>query len=345
MTPPSNQSLDAKGLHDVQGLTAVEGIKVGQHTLSARPTGCTVVLAEGGAVGGVDVRGGAPATRETDLLRPENLVSQVHAVVLSGGSAYGLESAGGVMHYLEEKQIGFPVRGTVVPIVVGASLLDLGFGGQERPGPECGYRAAQAANRSRVVEGNVGAGAGATVGKLRGLERAMKGGVGSWDIELETGLKVAALVAVNSVGDIIDPQTGQVVAGVRDDQGGLADARRLLLEDARAGRSFAPGIRANTTLGVVATDARLSNAQATKVAQMAHDGLARSIYPSHTPGDGDTIYVLATGHYQGDVDLSQIGALAADAVARAVVRSVLKAEGAEGVPAVSDLPSLPSSDS
>ena len=323
-----------------RGLTAVAGVEVGHHTLSVRPTGCTVVLVTGGATGGVDVRGGAPATRETDLLRPENLVQEVHAVVLSGGSAFGLDSAGGVMRYLEEKGIGFPVRGTVVPIVVGASLLDLGIGGNQKPDADCGYRAAKAASGGPIAEGNVGAGAGATVGKSRGLEHAMKGGLGTAEIRVEGGLVVAALVAVNAAGDVIDRHTGEVVAGVRGENGELLDARRLLRSGAwpRRSPSQEPAeARANTTLAVVATNARLTKAQATKVAQMAQDGLARSIFPAHTPGDGDTVFVLATGDLESEADVAQVGALAAEAVSDAIVRAVLAAESIDGYPAASDL--------
>ncbi len=333
------------------GLTAVPGIRVGQFTLEERPTGCTVVLAEGGATGGVDVRGGAPATRETDLLRPENLVQQVHAVVLSGGSAYGLDSATGVMRYLEEQNVGFPVRGAVVPIVVGASLLDLGLshGGTEgppqpsegdraawqaRPGPDCGYRAAAAASAEPVERGNVGAGAGATVGKLRGAGGAMKGGLGSASIRLPGGLVVAALVAVNSVGDIVDPATGEIVAGVHDADGNFLDARELL----RSGTLLArPRPGENTTIGVVATNARLSKSQTTKLAQMAHDGYARAIVPAHTPGDGDAIFSLATGRWEGTVDVGMLGALAAEAMADAVVDAARQATGLPGIPAARDL--------
>ena len=215
----------------VRGLTAVDGVKVGHYTLAERPTGCTVILTEGGAVGGVDVRGGAPGTREIALLDPVNLVQQVHGIVLAGGSAFGLDAATGVVRYLEERGIGYETRFARVPIVPGAILMDLGVGDAPdvRPTAECGYQAAMAATSGAVAEGNVGAGAGATIGKLRGSARAMKGGLGTASIQLENGLTVAALVAVNAVGDVIDPATGRVVAGVRTEDGRrLADARRLL---------------------------------------------------------------------------------------------------------------------
>jgi len=319
-----------------RGLTAVEGVKVGHETLAARPTGCTVVLAERGAVAGVDVRGSAPGTRETDLLDPVNTVDQVHAIVLTGGSAFGLDAASGVMRLLEERGIGFETGAGRVPIVPAAVLFDLNVGNDPRvrPGADCGYRAAAAASPGPVAEGNVGAGAGATVGKLAGRERAMKGGVGSAAIALPDGLIVAALVVVNAAGDVIDPATGQVVAGARTEDGrSLADVRRLM----RAGLATADRPGENTTLGVVATNARLTKAQAAKVAQMAHDGLARAISPVHTPIDGDTIFALATGTRVEPASVLTVGALAADAVAEAVVRAVRAATGIVGYPAVRDL--------
>ncbi|MGE0681671.1 MAG: P1 family peptidase [Candidatus Binatia bacterium] len=323
----------------LNSLTAVAGIKVGHYTLTERPTGCTVVLVEAGAVGGVDVRGSSPGTRETDLLNPVNKIEQVHAIVLSGGSAFGLDTASGVMRYLEEKSIGLDVRVAKVPIVPAAILFDLGVGDAKiRPTADCGYRAAIAAAPDQVQEGNVGAGAGATVGKLAGPGRAMKAGIGTAAITLPDGLTVAALVAVNAVGDIIDPSTGKVIAGMRTEDGkSLADARTFLktgaLQKARAGQ--------NTTLGVVATNASLTKVQATKVAQMAHDGFARAIAPAHTPFDGDTIFALAIGSYQGSVDLLTVGALAADVMAAAIVRAAHQATGIPGYPAARDLQGLP----
>ncbi len=324
-------------------LTSVAGVKVGHVTLRERPTGCTVVLVEGGATAGVDVRGAAPGTRETDLLDPVNSVQQVHAVVLSGGSAFGLDAASGVMRYLDEKNIGFKVEfwkeraGTInVPIVPAAILIDLGVGGSPkiRPTAECGYAAAQTATSSPVAEGNVGAGAGATVGKSGGANRAMKGGLGSAAIVMPDGLTVAALVAVNALGDVIDPSSGRVIAGVRTTDGrGFADARSML----RAGEAARGQIGGNTTLGVVATNAVLTKVQATKVAQMAHDGFARTIVPSHTPSDGDTIFALATGAHAGSADVGRIGALAAEAVADAVLRAVRQATGIPGYPAARDM--------
>lgn len=324
---------------DPPGLTAVAGIKVGHHTLAARPTGCTVILAEGGAVAGVDVRGSAPGTRETDLLNPLNVVDRVHAIVLSGGSAFGLDAASGVMRYLEERKVGFPTPYGVVPIVPGATLFDLGVGDPKiRPGADCGYAASAAASAGPVAEGNVGAGAGATVGKLLGMDRAMKGGIGTAALTLPDGLIVAALVAVNAYGDVIDPATGRVVAGARTPDGlGLADARVLLRAGAFQKRPFGE----NSTIGLVVTNARLTKTQATKVAQMSHDGLARAITPVHTLADGDTLFALATGTLAADADISRVGALAAEAVADAVLRAVRAARGLPGLPAVRDLQAPP----
>ena len=320
------------------GITAVEGLTAGHFTLSQRPTGCTVVLTEDGAVAGVDVRGAAPGTRETDLLDPVNTVEQVHAVVLSGGSAFGLDAATGVMRFLEERGVGYDVGVAKVPIVPAAILFDLGVGDAAiRPGADCGFKAATAASSAPLAEGSVGAGAGATVGKLGGPGQSMKGGIGTASITLPGGLTVAALIAVNSVGDVIDPATGEVVAGVRAPAGGFADAREIV----RSGLLVRPRRGGNTTIGIVATNARLTKAEANKVAQMAHDGLARSIYPVHTPFDGDTLFALATGRYEGPANLLAIGGLAAEVTAEAVLRAVREAKGLPGIPAVSDLDAAP----
>jgi len=326
-------------------ITAVDGIKVGHVTLAERPTGCTVILARDGTVGGGDVRGGAPGTRETDLLNPVNDVQIVNAVVLSGGSAYGLDAASGTMKWLDEHHIGYPVGASgVVPIVPSAILFDLWFGGDPkiRPGADCGYRAAEAATNAPVQEGNVGAGAGATIGKTGGIGAnvnagPMKAGLGSSAIRLPNGLVVAAIVAVNAGGDVIDPMTGNVVAGVRGPDGKLADARKRLREGwTREGRAGE-----NTTIGVVATNAKLTKVQAQKVAQMAHDGYARAISPVHTPADGDTIFSLATGTWDGQVSYGTIGALAAEAMADAIVRAAVTATASHGLPSARDLGTVP----
>jgi len=324
---------------DARGITAVEGLELGHHTLSERPTGCTVILARAGAVGGVDVRGSAPGTRETDMLDPvRSPDTRVHAVVLSGGSAWGLEAASGVMRYLGERDIGYRVGSALVPIVPSAILFDLALedGTPVRPGSDCGYSAAAAASTGPAAEGSVGAGAGATVGKLAGLTRAMRGGFGTASATLPGGLTVAAAVAVNAVGDIVDPATGQIVAGARTEDGrGFADARRLLRSGELGMSPPPPG--ASTTIGVVATNASLTKAEATKVAQMAQDGLARTIYPAHTVRDGDTVFSLATGAWDGTADVTVIGALAAEVMAEAILRAVRLAEGLPGIPSVTDL--------
>jgi len=321
-------------------ITLIDGIRVGHaHDLDA-VTGCTVILCEKGAVGGVDQRGGAPGTRETDALHPVHLVDKVHAVMLAGGSAFGLDAASGAVRYLEEKKIGYKVGPVRVPIVPAAILFDLRVGERPdiRPGPDCGYKAAVAASNGPVEEGNVGAGAGATVGKLGARDRAMKAGVGTSAIALPDGLIVAALVAVNAAGDIIDPATGRVIAGLRTPDGnGLADVRKLL----RTGSVPQPARAQNTTIGVVATNARLNKVQANKVAQMAHDGLARAISPAHTIGDGDTLFALATGTWEGEVNLTAVGALAAEATADAIVRAALTAKGIPGYPAAADISADP----
>jgi L-aminopeptidase/D-esterase-like protein len=319
------------------GITAVEGLELGHHTLSGRPTGCTVIIAREGAVGGVDVRGSSPGTREIALLDPVNTVERVHAVVLAGGSAFGLSTADGVMRYLDDEEVGFRVGRKVIPIVVGAILYDLGLEGDEkiRPGPECGYTAASGASSNTAAEGSVGAGAGATVGKMGGGGR-MRGGFGTASVTLDNGLTVAAAVAVNAIGDIIDPATGEVVAGMRNEDGTFVDARTYLRSG--RGRDDAPDqAGANTTIGIVATNANLTKAQATKIAQMAHDGLARTIYPAHTAGDGDTVFALATGTWNGEANITIVGALAADLMSEAILRAVRLAEGLPGIPSVSDL--------
>jgi L-aminopeptidase/D-esterase-like protein len=325
-----------------RGLTEVQGIKVGHFTLAERPTGCTVILVEGDAVGGVSQRGGAPGTRETDLLDPLNMVDKVNAVVLSGGSAYGLDAAQGVVRYLEERNIGWKVGTGVVPIVPAAILFDLGFGGDAkiRPTADCGYKAATAATTGPVAEGSIGAGAGATVGKMAG-GRPMKGGVGSAAFVWPNGLVVAAIVAVNAVGDVIDPATGRVVAGMRSQDGkSLADIRTVLRSGELARRS-PPNPGDNTTIGLVATNARLSKSDINRVALMADDGLAKAIVPSHTTGDGDTVFALATGRWDGEVATSIVGALAAEAMAEAVVRAVSKTDSVAGVPSARELGTVP----
>ena len=311
--------------------TAVPGFKIGHFTLNQRPTGCTVIIAPPNTVGGVDVRGGAPGTIETDLLRPENMVSIVNAVFLTGGSAFGLGVHTGVQRYLESQGIGFRAGAFHVPIVPGAVIFDLPVGdGKIRPGEDCGFRAAAAAKDGPVEEGSVGVGAGATVGKFTD-GRPMKGGVGFASLKLGD-LIVTALVVTNAAGSIVDPATGKPIAGVREADGKtIADPRALI----RRGILPAGSPIANTTLGIVMTNARLTKAEASKISSMAHDGFARTIYPVHTAVDGDTIFTLGSGTVTADA--SKVGVLAAEAMADAVLRSVRAAKGVPGYPSISDL--------
>jgi L-aminopeptidase/D-esterase-like protein len=323
-------------------ITDIPGIEVGQAQDDEALTGCTVILCRKGAVGGVDVRGSAPGTRETDLLDPINLVDKVHAVVLAGGAAFGLDAAAGVMKYLAEQKIGYRLGATRVPIVPAAILFDLGLGRSTRhPDPEMGYAAVSAAQTGPVAEGNVGAGTGASLGKIFGMAGAMKSGLGTSSIEIGGGVVVGAIVAVNAFGDVLDPATGQIIAGARPAKlgpvklGGSGQfANTLKVMQTLAGQTIlrlATG--GNTVIAVVATNAKFDKAQATKVAQMAHDGLARTVRPAHTMLDGDTIFALATGQKKADV--STVGAYAAEVLAQAIVRAVQAAKPAGGLPAVS----------
>lgn len=339
--PPTAPAIRADALLPYPGaLTDVAPLKVGHFTDSRRPTGCSIVLCEAGATCGVDVRGAAPGTRETDLLRPDNLVEQVHAVLLAGGSAFGLDAASGVMRWLEEAGHGFPVGPARVPIVPAAVLFDLLVGDHRiRPDADAGHAACVAARRTAPAQGNVGAGAGATLGKLYGVAHAMKGGIGT--ASLRAGpFTVGALVAVNALGDVRDPHSARLLAGSRRADGsGLRDAAACL-----AAGELPAGALAGmaTTIGVVATDAVLTKAQANKLATMAHDGLARSISPVHTMTDGDTLFALATGSVPGRADLTVLGALAAEVTARAVVNAICAATGltlpdGSRLPAAADL--------
>lgn len=307
-------------------ITDVPGLKVGHYTLTERPTGCTVLLCEAGATAGVDVRGSAPGTRETDLLNPINSVQKVNAILLSGGSAYGLDAASGVMKYLEEKGAGVKVGAGVVPIVPAAILMDLGVGNWKiRPTADSGYKACLAASSEPLAEGNVGAGAGATVGKMFGGKFNMKGGLGTASAKVgDTGIVVGAVVAVNAVGDVVDPSTGKVVAGARNENGkGYRDAMAQIMKGYRVISTRG----ANTTIGCIATNAPFTKVEMNKIAQMAHDGYARAINPVHTMGDGDTIFAMSTGTLTGvKADITAIGAIAATVMARAIVRAVLSAK-------------------
>ena len=315
-------------------ITSIAGLEAGHYTDLEHATGCTVFLCRDGAVGGVDVRGGSPGTRETDLLRPVHRVEQVHAIVLSGGSAFGLDAASGVVAYLESQGIGFKVGPVVVPIVSSAILFDLGLiTADVRPGPEEGRSACLAASAAPMTEGSVGAGTGATFAKLGGPERAVKGGIGSAAITLSTGQTVAAAVAVNAVGGVWDYTNGRLLAGPRRAGGGFDDPVAMLLK----GESNAPAGPVNTTIGLVATDAQISKEDANYLARVSHDGLALSIRPCHTVRDGDTMFALATGHNQSPADLTALGAAAVEATAQAVLRAVRQATGLGGIPSIGEL--------
>jgi len=312
-------------------ITAVPGVQVGHWTDLEAATGCTVVLCPQGATAGVAVRGGAPGTRETDLLRPETLVQEVHAVLLAGGSAFGLAAADGVMRWLEEHDSGFDVGVTKVPIVPAAIIFDLLIGRHDvRPDAAAGYAACEAASAEPVREGNVGAGTGATVGKIAGPQLATKGGLGSAFLTLEEKLQVGALVVVNALGDVVDPYSGDILAGARRPEGGWWGASAQFPEFGTTETGLG-----NTTLAVVATNAGLTQAQCTVVANMAHDGIARAVRPAHTLLDGDIVFALSTGDVSADV--SVVGALAAEAIAHAIVRAILAAETLHGIPARKDV--------
>jgi L-aminopeptidase/D-esterase-like protein len=316
-------------------ITDVEGIKVGHYTNLEAATGCTVIVCAQGATAGVDVRGSAPGTRETALLNPVCLVEQVHAVVLTGGSAFGLDAATGVVRYLEEHGIGFDVGVAHVPIVPAAVLFDLTIGRSDiRPDAEAGYKACAVAASGPVAEGSVGAGTGATVGKFLGPLTAMKCGLGTASQKIGPDLVVAAIVAVNALGDVVDPATNAIIAGIRKPGGGLVSTLDQM--KGSLGRNVLTGT--NTTVGVVATNAYLTKSQANKMAQMAQDGLAMAIRPVHTMFDGDTVFALATGKTKEKPDdVSVIGAVAAEVMAQAIVRAAHKATGLDGIPAASEL--------
>lgn len=313
--------------------TNIDGIKVGHAQDIEAATGCTVIICEEGATAGVDVRGGSPGTRETDLLNPQNLVDKIHAVMLSGGSAFGLDAASGVMKYLEERGIGFDVQITKVPIVCSAVLFDLTVGDYRvRPDFNMGYEACKNATNEECPNGNVGAGTGATIGKFLGMERAMKGGLGSYAIQIGH-LKVGAIVAVNALGDIIDPDTGKILAGLLDEEGKkLIGTENIMAAKYSEKKNIFSG---NTTIGVIATNGIFTKSEANKLASMAHNGYARTIRPAHSIFDGDTIFTIATGKVEADINV--VGFLAARAVERAVMNAIKSAESAYGLKAYRDL--------
>lgn len=311
----------------------IEGIKIGNAQNLNGPTGCTVVICEEGASAGVDVRGGSPGTRETDLLDPVNLVDKIHAVVLSGGSAFGLDAASGAMQYLEERNIGFDVSVTKVPIVCSAVLFDLVIGDYKiRPDKSMGYEACVNAELNQCKEGNIGAGTGATVGKILGPEYSMKGGLGCYALQVGD-LKVGAVIAVNCLGDVIDPATGEIIAGVLDkDKKNFAGTEKIMINNYSEKKNLFSG---NTTIGVVVTNAKFSKSEMNKIASMAHNGYGRSMRPAHSIFDGDTIFTMATGKVEADINV--VGLLAAEVVEQAVVRAVKNAEGIFGYKAYKDM--------
>ena len=316
-------------------ITDVPGLKVGHYTETRRPTGCTVLIAEAGATAGVDVRGAAPGTRDTDLLDPSNLVEKINAILLSGGSAYGLDAAGGVMRWLEEHGIGYKTGPAIVPIVPAAILFDLGVGDPTiRPDAAAGYSACQSATTEPPAQGSVGAGTGATVGKLFGMSRAMKGGIGTASLKLGK-ITVGALVAVNAVGDIRDSRTNTILASARSPNGKtrISATDAILAGDLPA--ALQPGMA--TTIGVVATDAVLTKAQCRKLAQQSHDGLARAIEPVHTLWDGDTMFALATGQSALPGNMMTLGLMAARVTEAAILNAILHATGLPALPSATDL--------
>jgi L-aminopeptidase/D-esterase-like protein len=314
-------------------ITDIEGIRIGHAQDLDAATGCTVVIGKEGLTAGVDVRGGAPGTRETDLLNPVNLVEQIHAVVLTGGSSFGLDAASGVMQYLEERNIGFDAVVTKIPIVCGAVLFDLTIGDHKvRPDKKMGYEACLNANDTACAEGCVGAGTGATVGKILGMERCMKGGLGAYCLQAGD-LKVGAIVAVNCLGDVIDPRTGETLAGVLDEnRSRFLNSEEIMIREF-ASRKIEFG--GNTTIGVIATNARLTKSQANKVASMAHDGYGRTMRPAHSMFDGDTIFAVSTGSVETDVNV--VGLLAARTMEQAVIRAVKRATPLCGVKSCSEV--------
>ena len=322
-------------------ITDVPGIRVGQVEDPIGLTGCTVILCDQAATGGVDQRGGAPGTRETDLLNPVNLVDKVNAILLTGGSAFGLDAASGVMRYLDEHKTGFNAGNVLVPIVPAAVLFDLGFGDSSaHPDAEMGYQACQVATSDAPAQGNYGAGCGATVGKLFGMGQAMKSGIGTASLDIGAGVIVGAIVAVNAFGDVVDPNSNEILAGTRSTTlGPLKLGTSGYFADTLNSLKTLPGrtvmklaARSNTVIGVVASNARFDKAATCKVAQMAQDGLARCIRPAHTMMDGDTIFALSTGKKQADI--STVGAWAAEVLALAILNAIRAAQPSGGLPAL-----------
>ncbi|MDA1188385.1 MAG: P1 family peptidase [Chloroflexi bacterium] len=318
-------------------ITDVEGIEVGHYTDKENGTGCTVIICRKGAMPGVDVRGSFPGTRETDMLSPIKWDTEIHAVVLSGGSVYGLDAASGVVKYLAEHSTGLRVGRARIPRVPAAVIFDLPMITHKvRPGPDEGYKACEAASDGPVEEGTVGGGTGGTIGKLMGLERAVKGGVGTASVDMGDGVIVGALIVTNPVGGAYDPNTGQVIAGPRGEDGvTMLDSLKLVTSPNFEPPKWMP--QSNTTIGVVATNANLTKADVSRMASVAHDGLALAVRPAHLTHDGDTIFSMATGRTDVEVDMTRMCAAVVHVTAQAIVRSVRAATGLGGIPAVSEL--------
>lgn len=316
-------------------ITEIKGIKIGNAQNLEGGTGCTVIICENGGTAGVDVRGGGPASHETELLKPVNTVDKIHGIVLSGGSAFGLESDSGVMKYLEEKNIGFKVGDVIVPIVCGASIFDLLVGSSKsRPDKKMGYEACCNSEKNIIEEGNIGAGTGASVGKYKGMERAMKSGLGIYAVEVGE-LKVGAVVAVNAIGDIFDIDTNKVIAGVlNEEKDKILNTEKLMWEDLENSKKESQGIE-NTTIGCIITNGNLTKAQMSKVASMAHNGYARAIRPVHTSLDGDTIFAITTGEVETTVDI--VGTLGAYVMGKAINRAVRKTKSAYGLKSCNEI--------
>lgn len=317
-----------------QSITDIPGVAVGHATDLKSFTGCTVVLLPNKTSGGIDARGTAAGTRGIDSLNGFHLVEEVHGIILSGGSAYGLDSAGGVMKYLEERGIGFDVAVTKVPIVPGAIVFDLSFGDwRKRPDKEMGYQACLNASSGQVEEGSVGAGTGATVGKLYGAERATKGGLGTHSVGLPDGLLVGALVVVNAFGDVVDPKTGLLLAGTRDAKEGkkLIDTRQLMREGAARNKRFVE----NTTLAIAVTNAKLRREELKRIAQIGHNAFARCITPAHTTYDGDVVFALSAGEMEAD--LNSVAILVEEVIAASIIKAIVQADGFGLLPSSRDL--------
>ena len=321
----------------INAITSIEGIKVGHAQDEQGLTGCTVILCEDGAVGGMDQRGNATSSRQVDAMRPSHIVEKVHGVMLAGGSAFGLDTASGAMRYLEEKGIGFEYGPARIPTVPTAILFDLRLSGDTaRPDAEMGYQACLNASNTAPAEGNQGAGSGATVGKILGMKRAMKSGIGTAAIEIGEGVIVGAIVAVNAFGDVVDPSSGEIVAGARSNEGDALFADTLKVMRALVGQKLTERMSDdNTVIGVVATNAEFNKIEVTKLAQMSQNGVVRTIRPAHTTGDGDTMFALATGQVKAEVNI--VGAYAAQVVSEAILRAVRAAESVGDLPAVRDM--------